>query len=162
MATQKRTHRKHAASAQPSLQSVVGETTYEVWLDMLRILVPGGRRHRLAPMFAGMLRYAVEQSTRKGRRPRPSGALVEALIALDEGDDDAAALVTAAVQRLSQRWRAGRAREQERRAEHRRCGDSRIPTVGPICRGNEDRRRYTRRSNFRIRPTAGRFARCVG
>jgi hypothetical protein len=100
MATQKRTHRKHAASAQPSLQSVVGETTYEVWLDMLRILVPGGRTHRLAPMLAGMLRYAVEQSTRKGRRPRSSGALVEALIALDEGDDDAAVLVTAAVQRL--------------------------------------------------------------
>ena len=100
MATQKRTHRKHAASAQRSLQSVVGETTYEVWLDMLRILVPGGRTHRLAPMLAGMLRYAVEQSTRKGRRPRPSGALVEALIALDEGDDDAAVLATAAVQRL--------------------------------------------------------------
>jgi hypothetical protein len=100
MATQKRTHRKPAASAQPILQSIVGETTYEVWVDMLRILVPGGRTHRLAPMLAGMLRYAVEQSTRKGRRPRPSGALVEALIALDEGDDDAAVLVTAAVQRL--------------------------------------------------------------
>ena len=100
VATQKRPHRKPAASAQPSLQSVVGETTYEVWLDMLRILVPGGRTHRLAPMLAGMLRYAVEQSTRKGRRPRPSGALVEALIALDEGDDDAAVLVTAVVQRL--------------------------------------------------------------
>ena len=100
MATQKRTHRKPAASAQPNLQSVVGETTYEVWLDMLSVLVPGGRTHRLAPMLAGMLRYAVEQSTRKGRRPRPSGTLVEALIALDDGDDDAAVLVTAAVQRL--------------------------------------------------------------
>ena len=51
-------------------------------------------------MLAGMLRYAVEQSTRKGRRHRPSRALVEALIALDEGDDDATVLVTAAVQRL--------------------------------------------------------------
>jgi hypothetical protein len=30
MATQKPTHRKPVASAQPSLQSVVGETTYEV------------------------------------------------------------------------------------------------------------------------------------
>ena len=93
-------HRKPAASAQPSLQSVVGETTYEIWLDMLRIPVPGARTHRLVPMLAGMLRYAVEQSTRKGRRPRPSSALVEALIALDEGDDDAVVLVTAAVQRL--------------------------------------------------------------
>src|SRR6266508_5568928 len=92
MATQKPTHRKPAASAQPSLQSVVGETTYEVWLDLLRILVPGGRTHLLAPMLAGMLRYTVEQSTRKGRRHRPSGALVEALIALDEGDEDAAVL----------------------------------------------------------------------
>jgi hypothetical protein len=100
MATQKPMHRKPAASAQPSLQSVVGERTYEVWLDMLRILVPGGRTHRLAAMLAGMLRYAVEQSTRKGRRHRPSRALVEALIALDEGDDDATVLVTAAVQRL--------------------------------------------------------------
>jgi len=93
-------HAPEASGERPAKQSVVGETTYEVWLDMLRILVPGGRTHRLAPMLAGMLRYAVEQSTRKGRRHRPSGALVEALIALDEGDDDAAVLVTAAVQRL--------------------------------------------------------------
>ena len=100
MATKKLKRRKSQADAKPSLRSVVGDTTYEVWLDMLKILVPGGRTHRLAPILGGMLRYAVEQSTRKSRHHRPAEALVDALIALDEGDDDDAVLVTAAVQRL--------------------------------------------------------------
>jgi hypothetical protein len=41
-----------------SLKEVVGQQTYEVWVDMLRRLVPDGRTHRLAPMVAGMLQYA--------------------------------------------------------------------------------------------------------
>ncbi len=42
----------------PSLKDVVGQPTYDVWVDMLRRLVPDGRPHRLAPMIAGMLQYA--------------------------------------------------------------------------------------------------------
>ena len=67
---------------------------------MLRIVVPGGRTHRLAPLIAGMLRYAVEHPARSSRRGRRSDPLVEALVSLEEGDDDAKALVVAAVQRL--------------------------------------------------------------
>lgn len=42
-----------------SLQAVVGETTYALWIDMLRRLVPSGRTHRLAAVVAAMLQYAV-------------------------------------------------------------------------------------------------------
>ena len=41
-----------------SLQDVVGQETYSVWVKMLRTLVPDGRTHRLAPLVAGMLQYA--------------------------------------------------------------------------------------------------------
>jgi hypothetical protein len=84
-----------------SLRSIVGEPIYDVWLDMLKVLVPGGRTHRLAPIVAGMLRYTCERSSASSRRRPPHGSLAEALIALDEGDDDAATdLVKIAVGQL--------------------------------------------------------------
>jgi len=46
------------AKEKRSLQAVVGETTYAVWIDMLRQLVPSGRTHRIAPVVAAMLQYA--------------------------------------------------------------------------------------------------------
>lgn len=42
-----------------SLQEVVEEDTYSVWVDMLRRLVPDGRTHRLSVLLAGMLQYAL-------------------------------------------------------------------------------------------------------
>src|SRR5258705_12022746 len=45
-----------------SLQDVVGEETYSVWVEMLRALVPGGRTHRLSVVVAGMLQYALEKA----------------------------------------------------------------------------------------------------
>ena len=72
-----------------------------MWLDMLKVLVPGGRTHRLAPIVAGMLRYACERSPASSRRRPPQRSLADALIALDEGDDDAATdLVKSAVGQL--------------------------------------------------------------
>jgi hypothetical protein len=41
-----------------SLEDVVGEKVYNVWVDMLRELVPDGRTHRLSVVIAGMLHYA--------------------------------------------------------------------------------------------------------
>ncbi len=41
-----------------SLQEVVGESTYAVWIDILRRLVPSGRTHRIAPVVAAMLQHA--------------------------------------------------------------------------------------------------------
>jgi hypothetical protein len=78
----------------------VGETTYDVWLAMLRALVPGGRTHRLAPIVAGMLRYAAEQSSKRTGRQQESRALADALSAFEEGDDDASVTVAGSVQRL--------------------------------------------------------------
>jgi F0F1-type ATP synthase delta subunit len=48
-----------ATKKQRSLKAVVGQQTYSVWVDMLRVLVPEGRTHRLAPLVAGMLQYAL-------------------------------------------------------------------------------------------------------
>jgi len=100
MATQRSGPEQPKTRPKPTLKSVVGETTYVVWLDMLKTLVPGGRTHRLAPILAGMLRYAAEQSIRNRRRRQRVDGLAEALNALDEGDDEAATVVTAAVQQL--------------------------------------------------------------
>ncbi len=41
-----------------SLEDVVGEKVYNVWVDMLRELVPDGRTHRLSVVIAGILHYA--------------------------------------------------------------------------------------------------------
>jgi hypothetical protein len=49
---------KMARKLKRSLQDVVGENSYSVWVDMLRALVPDGRTHRLSVLLAGMLQYA--------------------------------------------------------------------------------------------------------
>ena len=41
-----------------SLQDVVGKETYQVWVEMLRKLVPDGRTHRLSVVVASMLHFA--------------------------------------------------------------------------------------------------------
>lgn len=41
-----------------SLEAVVGPEVYGSWVSMLRVLVPDGRTHRLAPLVAAMLQYA--------------------------------------------------------------------------------------------------------
>ena len=58
-----------------SFSGVVGADTYEVWVSMLRKLVPDGRTHRLAVMLAGMLQYAVVMAAAK-KTPLPLIALL--------------------------------------------------------------------------------------
>lgn len=41
-----------------SFESYVGSDTYNVWINMLKSLVPHGRTHRLAVVVAGMIQYA--------------------------------------------------------------------------------------------------------
>jgi hypothetical protein len=48
------------SASRRSLQDVVGEKTYSVWVDMLSRLVPEGRTHRLSVVIAGMLQYTFE------------------------------------------------------------------------------------------------------
>jgi hypothetical protein len=42
-----------------SLEDVVGSNVYQTWVDMLHVLVPDGRTHRLAPLVAAMLQYTL-------------------------------------------------------------------------------------------------------
>lgn len=88
------------AGSKPSLRLLVGETTYAVWLEMLKVLVPGGRTQRLAPIVGGMLRYAAERSARRARSSPETVALAEALAGVEEGEDESGPVVTAAVQQL--------------------------------------------------------------
>ncbi len=73
-----------------SLEPLVGRPTYRVWVAILKVLAPGSRTHRLAPIVTGMLRYATERASSGSRRPLSPGSVAEALVALMEGEDDEA------------------------------------------------------------------------
>ena len=47
------------------IKEVVGIKVYNVWLDMIKRLVPNGRTHRLSVIISGMLQYASEISHEK-------------------------------------------------------------------------------------------------
>lgn len=47
------------------IKSVVGAKTYNVWIAMLKALVPHGRTHRLAVVVAGMLQFAFHLANEK-------------------------------------------------------------------------------------------------
>ena len=67
-----------------SLQDVVGKETYEVWVDMLRELVPDGRTHRLSVVVAGMLEYAVGKSALIKHRNEEEHSVAMSLIDASE------------------------------------------------------------------------------
>lgn len=50
---------KRKKSPRRSLRDAVGPLVYQTWVDMLHALVPDGRTHRLAPLLAAMLQYAL-------------------------------------------------------------------------------------------------------
>ena len=74
----------------PTLESVVGAGTYGVWVEMLKVLVPGGRTHRLAPVVAGMLQYAAERAHRGARGAPKEGSVADVLLSAGEHDEDGA------------------------------------------------------------------------
>lgn len=71
-----------------SLQDVVGEPTYDVWVDMLRELVPDGRTHRLSVVIAGMLQYATFIAERLDEDELEEGSVALSLTNANEGDPD--------------------------------------------------------------------------
>jgi hypothetical protein len=72
-----------------SLKSVVGQETYSVWVDMLRRLVPDGRTHRLAPLVAGMLQYALSVTEKQGDDEADEDSVAQSLInSAEAGDPD--------------------------------------------------------------------------
>ena len=67
-----------------SLQDVVGKETYDVWVDMLRELVPDGRTHRLSVVVAEMLLYAVDKSMQIKHRNEEEHSVAMSLIDANE------------------------------------------------------------------------------
>ena len=72
------------------IKEVVGVKVYNVWLDMIKRLVPGGRTHRLSVVIAGMLQYASEisQENQSSRAKKLSEIVVSAFECCDEDDID--------------------------------------------------------------------------
>lgn len=85
-----------------TLQSIVGKSTYSVWIKMLSSLVPDGRTHRLAPLIAGMLQYASAVAREKFKDSPPEGSIAECLIFSSEMEEheEAKALLTEGVETL--------------------------------------------------------------
>jgi hypothetical protein len=80
------------------IKEVVGAKVYNVWLDMIRRLVPGGRTHRLSVVVAGMLQYALEISHEKegsNAKAKKLSELFESIVDYyDDGDIDPAIELT--------------------------------------------------------------------
>lgn len=70
-----------------SLQPLVGEQTYAIWLEMLKQLVPQGRTHRLAVVIAGMLQYAKQVASKKFINKFEDGSVESSLLTVGESDD---------------------------------------------------------------------------
>jgi hypothetical protein len=71
-----------------SLEPLVGEKTYSVWVDMLKQLVPNGRTHRLSVVTAGMLQYASQVAAQKSGNNPKEGSVEASLIYADELDEE--------------------------------------------------------------------------
>ena len=71
-----------------SLQDVVGKQTYDVWVDMLRELVPDGRTHRLSVVIAGMLHYATTITEKLAEDEVKEDSVALSLIHANEMDPD--------------------------------------------------------------------------
>ena len=77
-----------APKSRRSLQDVVGKETYDVWVDMLRELVPDGRTHRLSVILAAMLRYASVIAEGLDEDELEEGSVALSLIDANEGGPD--------------------------------------------------------------------------
>lgn len=70
-----------------SLEDVVGPDVYQTWVDMLRRLVPDGRTHRLAPLVAAMLQYALLVAEDQGSANAAEHSVVASLLETTEVSD---------------------------------------------------------------------------
>ena len=71
-----------------SLQDVIGKQTYDIWVDMLRELVPDGRTHRLSVVIAGMLHYATGIAKKLDEDEVEEDSIALSLIKANEMDPD--------------------------------------------------------------------------
>ena len=70
-----------------SLEAVVGPHVYQTWVDMLHVLVPDGRTHRLAPLVAAMLQYALAVAEDMRSADVDEGSVANSLLVTTEVGD---------------------------------------------------------------------------
>ena len=70
-----------------SLEEVVGAEVYRTWVTMLYTLVPDGRTHRLAPLVAAMLQYALVIAEDKRNDDLDEGSIALSLLSSTEASD---------------------------------------------------------------------------
>ncbi len=70
-----------------NLELLVGKNTYKVWIKMLHCLVPDGHTQRLAPLIAGMLRYAATVAYEQHGEQPEEGSVAYSLLAASETYD---------------------------------------------------------------------------
>ena len=86
--TQPETTTAREASTE-SLESLVGNRSYQVWVEMLARLGKGGRSHRLSVVVAAMLQYAAEVAGEKcGATPSEGNLAARLFAAVDWGDPE--------------------------------------------------------------------------
>ncbi len=86
------------------LREVVGDGVYDVWVDMLRELMPDGRTHRLSLLVASILAYAARVA-RSSSDSEDEDAPAYPLLAASEGMDDALPLRGEGFSDKAQYWR---------------------------------------------------------
>jgi len=82
-----------------SLAAVVGDTTYGVWTEMLKHIVPDGRTHRLRVVVAGMLEFARDRAD-EHEDAEKEGSVAHRLRTAVEKPNDARNLLIKIVQQL--------------------------------------------------------------
>jgi len=70
------------------IRDVVGSKNYNVWLEMLRRLVPYGRTHRLSVVVASMLQVAYEIAREKEESNAKARQLSSIFESVYEQDDE--------------------------------------------------------------------------
>ena len=82
---------KKTAAAPSPLREIVGDDVYDVWVAMLKKLVPDGRTHRLSVLVASMLAYA-SNAAWSSRDTDDEDDPAYPLLAASEGMEDEEAL----------------------------------------------------------------------
>ena len=70
------------------IKDVVGSKNYNVWMEMLRRLVPYGRTHRLSVVVASMLQVAYEIAQEKEESNAKARKLFSIFESANEHDDE--------------------------------------------------------------------------
>lgn len=70
-----------------SLRVIVGDDAYEACVDMVRVLAPDGRTHRLGPFVAAILRYASTIGFQGASGSSDPGSVAHSLLVAEEAVD---------------------------------------------------------------------------